>query len=190
MSNKQKSSEMDKCTPHARNARGRGNHMTAQARKAVQTLFLEMFRKTGIITDSCQYANIARNTFYGWLEHDETFSLQYHQAEQEASDMLEHLILTRVLNGAKKPVVSMGKIVRDDDGKPLMEIVYSDQLLMFLAKARNPKFREKTHVDVTSNGESLQARHKSIAELLEERLGNTDSNLPDTGASDPRHYCE
>src|SRR6266705_2594723 len=57
-------------------------------REAIQAIFLESFKQTANISESCKDADINRSTFYDWLEKYEEFSILYHQAEQIANDRL------------------------------------------------------------------------------------------------------
>jgi hypothetical protein len=43
-----------------------------------------------------------------------------------------------------EPLVSAGKLVRDDDGQPIMVRRFSDNLLLALIKARRPPPRERS----------------------------------------------
>lgn len=140
--------EIRKTTHIRTSTRGRGKHLTKEQRAEVQERFLRSFRNTANVRASCMAAGIDRNTIYTWLETDETFSLEYKQAELDANDTIRAELFRRAVQGYEKPVVSMGKQVFVD-GKPLMERVYSDSLLVLLAKARMPEFREKSQVDVT-----------------------------------------
>ena len=94
-------------------------------------------------------AGIDRSTVYAWQEHDEQFSLRFKQAEAEANDILLAEAWRRGVQGYKRPVVSMGKQVYVN-GEPLMEPVYSDNLLALLMKARMPQFREKNAITVNT----------------------------------------
>ena len=48
------------------------------------------------------------------------------------------------MKGVPEPLVSAGKLVRDDDGQPIMVQRYSDNLLLALIKARRPPRRERS----------------------------------------------
>ena len=66
-----------------RKKRGR---MSAIRRKAAQAAFLAEFEQQANVSQSCRTVGIARDTLYQWLEHDETFTILYHQAKQIAND--------------------------------------------------------------------------------------------------------
>jgi len=67
-----------------------------------------------------------------------------------------------------EPLVSSGKVVRDDDGQPLAIRRYSDNLLLALLKARRPeKFKDRAVVehDIADGlADRLEAaRHRALA---------------------------
>src|SRR6266567_1964948 len=73
---------------HATSTRGRGHRMSDRQREAAQAAFLASFALNANITAACKQANIDRSTFYEWTEHDEQFSMRYHQAGEAATDVL------------------------------------------------------------------------------------------------------
>ena len=119
--------------------------MPAIRRKAAQAAFLAAFEKSANVTQACRAADIDRSTFYDWMEKYETFSLLYHQAEQTANDNIRAEIFRRGHDGWDEAVYQLGKY-RGTVRK------YSDTLLIFLAKARMPEFREKQSLEVTTPG--------------------------------------
>lgn len=129
-------------SPRAR--RRQGQNLTKVERALAQTRFLETFKLNANITASCQAAGIDRSTVYQWQEHDTEFALRYQQAEQAANDMLLAAAWKRGVQGVEKRVVSMGKVVYGDDGKPLLEREYSDTVLLRLMSWRIPGFRENS----------------------------------------------
>lgn len=78
-----------------------------------------------------------RTVVYGWQEHDEQFAQEYRQAEIEATETLEAEAFRRAHDGVAEPVFHQGVEVGTVQK-------YSDTLLIFMLKARNPaKYREK-----------------------------------------------
>jgi hypothetical protein len=140
-------------TPYTHKRR-QGQRLTKEQRIAVQEKFLKSFSMTANIRAACMSAGIDRSLVYYWQEHDETFSMRFNIAEQEANDVIRAELFRRAVQGYEKPVVSVGKVVYDKDGKPMTERVYSDTLLSLLARSRMPEFREKQSVDLnaTVNG--------------------------------------
>jgi hypothetical protein len=118
----------------------------ASNRADKQAKFLAEFANCGIITVAAKVAGIDRKTVHNWLEKDERFSLAYHQAEKQAEEVLEAAAWKRSVQGVAKQ-----RHVYDRNGKLIdTEITtdYSDSLLMFLLRARNPrKYRERVSID-------------------------------------------
>lgn len=141
-------------TPQTRKRR-QGQRMTTEERKQAQEKFLKSFSMTANVRAACMAAGIDRSLVYQWAEHSEEFSIRFKQASLDADDLIRGELFRRAVQGVEKPVVSMGKVVYVEDEKnkpkPLMERVYSDQLLSLLAKSRMPEFREKTQLDVNAN---------------------------------------
>jgi hypothetical protein len=135
--------------------RRQGQRLTKEERSVVQEKFLKSFSMTANVRAACMQAGIERSLVYYWQEHDPSFSLRFNIAEKEANDVIRAELFRRAVQGYEKPVVSVGKVVYGQDGKPLTERVYSDSLLSLLAKARMPEFRDKQSVDLnaTVNGQ-------------------------------------
>jgi hypothetical protein len=66
------------------------------------------------------------------------------EAEEIAVDRLADEARRRALEGVLEPLVSAGKLVRDDEGKPISVRRYSDNLLLTLLKAHRPPRRERS----------------------------------------------
>ncbi|SRR6266567_2967011 len=151
-----------------------GQHLTEAEREVAQEKFLQVLSKTANIRAACKAIGVDRGTVWYWQEHDAEFSMRFNIANQEANDLLLAAAWERGVKGTEKPVVSMGKQVfvekkvRDRiEKKPLMERVYSDNLLALLMKARMPEFRDKQQVDLrTNDAKDLQALQDAIAQAL------------------------
>jgi hypothetical protein len=63
-----------------------------------------------------------------------TFAAEWDEAEKVAAHKLEHEAWRRAVDGVAEPLVSEGKLVRDDDGRPLSIQRYSDALLIELLR--------------------------------------------------------
>jgi hypothetical protein len=111
----------------------------------LKALFLESFATVGNVTIAAQSAGIDRTTVYKWLEHSDDFQLAFRQAEVQAIDILEHAGWKRAVDGVTQEhgVYSQGVQVAVET-----KIEYSDTLLMFLLKARDPKkYRDRVSID-------------------------------------------
>lgn len=126
-----------------------------------QRKFLASFAKQANVRLAAKAAKVARNTIYEWLEKDEAFSFLYHQAKEDAKDIVREEIYRRAHDGWDEDVYQLGKLagtVRK----------YSDTLLIFHAKALMPEYRDKqpditVNVDVNGAKESLKAKLAAFA---------------------------
>jgi hypothetical protein len=75
---------------------------------------------------------------------DPAFASVWQEAEEIATDRLEEEARRRAVEGIAEPLVSAGKLVRDDDGQPILVRRYSDNLLLALLKAHRSPRREKS----------------------------------------------
>lgn len=127
--------------------RRQGQRLTVEQRRAAQDAFLDAFATSANLRAAAKVAGIDRNMVYYWQEHDEAFSFRYAQAEADANDVIRAAIYTRAVNGVDKPLHYQGRLVTDAMGRAVTVKEYSDTLLIFLAKARMPEFRERQHVE-------------------------------------------
>jgi hypothetical protein len=106
--------------------------------KARQECFLQTLAETGSVIDAVCVAGTSRTRVYELRKVDPAFSAAWAEAEDIAADRLEDEARRRAVEGVPEPVVSGGKLVRDDSGQPIAVRRYSDGLLMALLKARRP----------------------------------------------------
>lgn len=128
--------------------------------------FLEAFAETGNVKEACATVGVGRSTVYERRIKDETFAVQWDEAEQTSHDTLEREAFRRAAEGTDKPVYQGGKLVGT-----VRE--YSDTLLIFLLKARRPeKYRDNHRFELTgAEGgpivtEDRSATLEDVAELL------------------------
>ena len=112
--------------------------------KERQGRFLEALANTGSVTAAVALANTSRTRVYELRKADPAFASSWQEAEEIATDRLEDEARRRAVEGIAEPLVSAGKLVRDDDGKPILVRRYSDHLLLALMKARRPPRRERS----------------------------------------------
>jgi hypothetical protein len=171
----------DTVTPKKRR---HGQRLTTEQKRTAQETFLLNFAVSANLTAACRAAGVERITVYRWQEHDETFSLRYKQAEAEVNDVVRAAIFRRAVEGVNEPLHHNGRIVKDEQGKPVTVKKYSDTLLIFLAKARMPEFRDKQQVEVSGkDGGPIEVNdaHTRLAEKLQ-RLADIASARPHTAA--------
>ncbi|TLU72691.1 hypothetical protein [Lichenicoccus roseus] len=110
--------------------------------------FLATLSVTGNPSAACRASTMTRRQLNELLEADAEFVRCYHEALEEAADMLEAEAWRRALEGVPHPIVNSGKPVLDPaTGGTLMVRRYSDTLLMMLLRGSKPdKFSLKAPV--------------------------------------------
>ena len=129
-----------------RPARKPKNDKSVQPRAMGQNLwekaFLAQLRLTGVVTQACDAAQIARHAVYDRRQNDPDFAKAWDEAREMAADRLEQEAVRRAVDGINKPVFYQGEIVG-------FEKEYSDTLLVLLLKAAKPdKYRERSDIRV------------------------------------------
>ena len=124
--------------------------------------FLAALRKGYSVAHACRLLRVSRVTVYKYRRENEAFRLEWEDAVQEGTDLLEDEVRRRALVGVKEPVfqkgIEVGQVTR-----------YSDALLIFLLKGRRPeKFRD--NVDLTSGGEKIKAPMVFLPQVVSEEF--------------------
>jgi len=112
--------------------------------RARQERFLQALANTGSVTAAIAVAGTSRTRVYELRRSDPEFAASWDEAEEIATDRLEDEARRRAVEGVPEPLVSAGKVVRDDDGQPIAVRRYSDNLLLALLKAHRPPRRERS----------------------------------------------
>ena len=89
----------------------------------------------GQVYKSCRFAGIHPQTHYNWLANDPDYKAAYAVAQERSLDVIEQEIIRRGVKGFKEPIIYQGKVTGHVRR-------YSDNLLMFLAKRRDPLYRD------------------------------------------------
>jgi hypothetical protein len=112
--------------------------------QARQERFLEALSDTGSVTTAVAVAGTSRTRVYELRKADPAFADAWDDAEEVAVDRLQDEARRRAVEGVAEPLVSAGRLVRDDDGQPITVRRYSDNLLLALLKAHRPPRRERS----------------------------------------------
>jgi hypothetical protein len=113
-----------------------------------QERFLKALAETGIVSAAVEIAGTSRTRVYELRKRDPSFAAGWVDAEERAADALEAEAWRRAVAGVQEPLVSAGKVVRDDDDQPIAIRRYSDTLMLALLKARRPeKFKDRAVVE-------------------------------------------
>lgn len=100
--------------------------------------YLDHLRKYGNVTAAARHAGFDPSTAYTMRERDQGFAEAWEAALAEAYDSLEAEAWRRGRDGVPKLVVSMGRVLTDKEGDPLVELNYSDAILLRLLQAHKP----------------------------------------------------
>jgi hypothetical protein len=107
-------------------------------------LFLQALADSGSVTASVAVAGTSRTRVYELRKMDTAFAAAWDEAEEIATDRLQDEARRRAIAGVSEPLVSAGKLVRGDDGQPIMVQRYSDNLLLALLRAHRLPWRERS----------------------------------------------
>lgn len=93
---------------------------------------------------------VSRDIHYRWLREDEDYADRFQAAKDDFADRLEAEARRRAIDGVQRYVVSAGKLVYDEEGRPLIEHVYSDSLLSQMLKAhRRELYGDRSTHEIT-----------------------------------------
>jgi hypothetical protein len=145
--------------------------------------FLKALANTGSVTAAVAMAGTSRTRVYELRKADPIFAAGWEDAEEIAADRLEEEARRRAVEGVQEPLVSAGKIVRDDDGLPIAIRRYSDTLLLALLKAhRSQRFKDRAVVehDVSDTlADRLEAaRQRAMAPVITTTAARLPSTMP------------
>jgi len=106
--------------------------------RAQQLRFLEALTKGGNVASAAMTARVDEMRLDEARRTDPTFAREWEEAENARARRLEHEAWRRAVDGVPEPLISDGKIVRDDDGRPLSIQRYSDALLIEILRMNRP----------------------------------------------------
>lgn len=115
---------------------------------AQRARFLEHLAESANVTSSAIFAGSARQTFYDHRAADKEFAAAWDEAFEIAVDAEEAEARRRAMQGVSRPLVSGGKVVKDDDGKTIMITEFSDTLMVLRLKAHRLKYRDRSTVEL------------------------------------------
>jgi hypothetical protein len=125
------------------------------------TAFCAALAETCNVGRACAAVDISRQTAYGWREQMPDFAERWDKALKVGASLLEDEAVRRAHDGVDEPMTyqgrfcplldAEGKPVIGPDGRPVIATVkkYSDTLLIFLLKARDPdRFRDNAKLEL------------------------------------------
>ena len=129
--------------------------------------FLEVYQRTGRLTEAARIAGVDRRTHYRKLE-DPAYRAAFEATEQRAAQELEDEAVRRAKDGVRRPVLYQGAPVKIGR-RTLYYVEYSDTLLLALLKRFRPAlYREHVTTERTGSTEiveHLQAARKRFIEM-------------------------
>ena len=115
--------------------------MKASDRMARRAIFLDVLRSTANVSRAARAAGMPTSSLYRQRAESASFAAEWDAAISEAIDTVEEELIRRARDGVTKPIFYGGKQV----GTMQM---HSNDLLMFLAKARRPEIYNRAAVQV------------------------------------------
>ena len=124
--------------------------------KGEQELFLRAYEEAGTISTACRVTLTPRSTIYYWREHDPDFAQKLEEVGLAANELLIGEARRRAYQGILRKKFEKGKpLIDEDTGLQYVEREYSDTLMMFLIKAKNPEYRDRQQLDLHMSGSLL-----------------------------------
>ena len=117
---------------------------------ARRSKFLDVLRRTANISRAVRESGLPSSTAYRHRMRYPAFGNQWDNAVAEALDELEDIVIDRVRNGVEKPIFFGG------EEKGVMR-VYSDNLAMFILKAKRPEIYDRLHMPGGAGSTSIPA---------------------------------
>lgn len=109
--------------------------------------FLRELARYGIVQWACDAAQVGRSTVYELRQSDAAFAASWNEAREVAWDRLEQEAYRRAAEGVDVPLVSGGRVVRDDDGEIIYVKQFSDQLMSLMLRAKRPgEYRDRQEI--------------------------------------------
>jgi hypothetical protein len=140
---------------------------TAARRKT----FLRVLSESGNVSRATRQAGVSRTTAYAHRETDPVFAQAWDEAIVQALDELEEALLARAREGIEKPVHFQGQQIGSVR-------TYSDQLAMFLLKARRPEVFGDAETGLRSKAGLRHARQQLDRKLARLAAASSADGVP------------
>lgn len=144
--------------------------------KEQQDEFLDRLAEGMSVIDACNGSHARRRKLYRLRHNDTDFDQRWREAFAQGTDALEAEAQRRAVQGVDDvKVIGSGDMQREVAFKH-----YSDTLLIFLLKARDPaRFRDNHKVEVTGKNDGpVQVEHRGV------KLSDILSAARDVGLTD------
>lgn len=101
-------------------------------------VFFEALSRGATVTAALEASCLTRTATYQRRKDDPDFAERWIACENAGVDLMLQEAQRRAVMGTLKPVFAKGTQAKDHEGKPAFIREYSDVLLMFLLKAKDP----------------------------------------------------
>ena len=125
--------------PRMRNRRG---VLSAHMKDSIKESLLRALGETNNITAACEEAGITRETFYTWVRSGFIEEHELKESYAIFQDRLRGEIVTRATIGVPQPMVVNGRVVRDQNGAPILTHRASERLLEALARRHLDEWKD------------------------------------------------
>lgn len=137
---------------------------TSRKLKSLKKEFLDRYLARNNITAICDAMQIKRMNVYKWRERDEEFAQEWDDTAARWENNARESIYNRGIIGWDEPLISQGKVVRDEFGGVMYVKRHSDILATLYAKAYLPEYKEK------NNNIEIHTQIAAVAETAKTEL--------------------
>ncbi len=131
--------------------------MSKAERVKVQGAFLKRYLACGTFYRAARQAGTADGSVRKWLKKDAGFARAFAEVREAFAERLEQEADRRGFRGVPRMRFYQGKPIMDPStGKPLVEMEYSDQLLMFRLRALKPGVYRDRLAEVSEAGPAVK----------------------------------
>jgi hypothetical protein len=131
-------------------------------------IFLTHFAETGNVSASADHADLSRSQAYEWRKQDQGFAAEWDDALAIAVDQLAWEARRRAIEGIEE--------IKYYQGEPVGCIrKYSDQLLMFLLRAYDPRTFQALRREHNDQSRSVQDIRDQLQKKIERLINESDT---------------
>ena len=134
--------------------------------------FIQELAQHGVVVEAARAASPnsvavsgAKASFYSLRKRDPGFARQWDEAIEIADARIEKELIRRAVEGVERPFVQKAQIVRDENGQPVTERVFSDRLMEVLARARLKRFQDRKTIEVEHRMAADSIAYLSMADI-------------------------
>src|SRR5216683_998330 len=122
-------------------------------REAIKTKLLDDLSRYNNISNACKRCGIAVSTFFEWRASGFITGDDLEASFKRFLDFIRDELAQRALHGEERLMLSQGRVIKDDKGKPLYKRFKDTRLLERLAAQLLPEMKPVETVDVTTHND-------------------------------------